>query len=50
MLVDEGGARVKGLVGAKGLEVVISAFDSNKDSRLTRFFFIIMPLRMSMAS
>lgn len=42
--MDEGGTRVKGLVGAKGLEEAIPAFDSNRDSRLT------MHSRMSMAS
>lgn len=48
--MDEGGTGVKGLVGAKGLEEAIPAFDSNRDSRLTRFFLITMHLRMSMAS
>ena len=48
--MDEGGARVKGLVGAEGLEEAILAFDSNRDSRLTRFFLITMHSRMSVAS
>ena len=48
--MDEGGAGVKGLVGAEGLEEAIPAFDSNRDSRLTRFFLITMHSRMSVAS
>ena len=47
--MDEGGAGVKGLVGAEGLEEAIPAFDSNRDNRLTRFFLITLPSRMSIA-